>query len=42
MAVDSLKEKYPELNLITQVAKKEHSDDLNLKESIRKELLKFL
>jgi hypothetical protein len=42
MAVDSLKEKYPEVNLITQVAKKEHSNGSDLRESIRKELIKFL
>lgn len=38
MAVDSLKEKYPEVKIVTKVAEKDNP----LKESIKKELIKFL
>lgn len=42
MAVDTLKEKYPEVNLITQVAEKDTISESLITQAIKKELLKFL
>lgn len=42
MAVDSLKDKYPDVNLITKVAEKEMLSESSIIQSIRKELHKFL
>lgn len=42
MAVDSLKEKYPNINLITKVAEKENLNESIITQIIRKELHKFL
>lgn len=42
MAVDSLKDKYPNINLITKVAEKVTLSESSLVQTIRKELHKFL
>lgn len=42
MAVDSLKEKYPNVHLVTKVAEKDMLSESLIRQSIKKELIKFL
>ena len=42
MAVDSLKEKYPNVKLVTKVAEKDTISESVIRQSIKKELVKFL
>lgn len=42
MAVDSLKEKYPHVNLVTKVAEKDVISESKIRQQLKKELHKFL